>query len=80
MPDVVSSEIVDMASSMRDLIATYRDNEDLITIGAYKEGQNPKVDRAVSLNDKINNFLCQKAKEKCTKEETFNMLSEILNN
>ncbi|MDD7472567.1 MAG: FliI/YscN family ATPase [Bdellovibrionota bacterium] len=80
MPDIVSSDVVDMASEVRDLIATYRDNEDLITIGAYKAGQNLKVDRAVSLNDKINGFLKQKASEKCTKEETFNMLKEILTN
>ena len=80
MPDIVSSEVVDMASEVRDLIATYRDNEDLITIGAYKAGQNLKVDRAVSLNDKINGFLKQKASEKCTKDETFNMLREILTN
>lgn len=78
MPDVVPSEVVDMASQVRDLIATYRDNEDLITIGAYKEGQNLKVDRAVALNDKINEFLRQKASLKATKEETFDMLKEIL--
>ena len=63
MPDIVSSDVVDMASEVRDLIATYRDNEDLITIGAYKAGQNLKVDRAVSLNDKINGFLKQKESE-----------------
>lgn len=78
MPDVVDEEVVDMASDVRDIIATYRDNEDLITIGAYKKGQNAHVDRAVSLIDDVNKFLKQKAKEKCTKEETFERLKEIL--
>lgn len=78
MPDVVSEEVVDMASQIRDIIATYRDNEDLITIGAYKAGQNPRVDRAVSLIEKVNIFLKQKSADKCTKEESFKMLEEIL--
>ncbi|MGI6680570.1 MAG: FliI/YscN family ATPase [Bdellovibrionota bacterium] len=78
MPDVVRDEVVQNASMLRDLVATYRDNEDLITIGAYKEGQNIKVDRAVSLNDDINKFLKQKANVKCTKEEAFDMLSKIV--
>lgn len=78
MPDIVSEEVVDMASDVRDIIATYRDNEDLITIGAYKAGQNKKVDRAVSLIDKVNGFLRQKAKQKSTKEDTWKALKEIL--
>ncbi len=77
MTDIVPEEISDFASQVRDVIATYRDNEDLITIGAYKAGQNPKVDKAVSLINKVNSFLCQKANQKCTKEETWKALKEI---
>ncbi|RMD83753.1 MAG: FliI/YscN family ATPase, partial [Candidatus Dadabacteria bacterium] len=57
MPDVVPEEVVEMANEVRDIVATYRESEDLITIGAYKPGQNPKLDRAVSLIGKITDFL-----------------------
>ena len=51
------------AYSVRDLIATYRDSEDLINIGAYKRGSNPKIDLAIDRIDGINSFLKQRAEE-----------------
>ena len=80
MSDIVPDGVKELASVARDLIATYRDNEDLITIGAYKPGQNPKVDLAVALNDKLNDFLKQKPDEKFTIQDSWNILAEILKN
>lgn len=47
----------------RELLATYREAEDLINIGAYVEGSNPKIDRAVSCIDELNDFLRQDISE-----------------
>ena len=78
MPDIVPREIVDLASEARDMIATYREAEDLITIGAYKPGQNHRVDRAVQLHDKLEAFLKQRATEKVTLADSWKTLHEIL--
>ncbi len=45
---------------VRDLMATYRENEDMITIGAYRKGSNPRVDLAIAMKEKIDEFLQQK--------------------
>jgi FliI/YscN family ATPase len=63
MTEIVSQEVLDMASDARDIIATYREAEDLITIGAYKPGQNPRVDRAVRLIEPLTAFLRQRSHE-----------------
>ena len=51
-------------------MATYKDSEDLINIGAYVKGSNKKIDMAIAYNDSLNNFLCQGIDEKSTFEET----------
>ena len=78
MSDVVPENVVKSAADARDIIATYREAEDLITIGAYKPGQNAKVDRAVKLIEKLNDFLRQRPAEKETLEDSWRKLGEIL--
>ena len=48
MPDVVDANQYSAASAIRDVLATYKDAEDLINIGAYVPGSNPRVDLALS--------------------------------
>jgi len=78
MPDIVPEAIIELAAIARDMIATYRENEDLITIGAYKPGQNKKVDLAVALNDELNEFLKQRPSERCGLQDSWRTLAEIL--
>lgn len=78
MSDIVPPELTQLAQMARDLIATYREAEDLITIGAYKPGQSPKVDRAVRLIDKLNAFLRQSALEKVTLQQSWEALARVL--
>ncbi|NLF24862.1 MAG: FliI/YscN family ATPase [Deltaproteobacteria bacterium] len=78
MPDIVPAQVMDMAADARDLIATYREAEDLITIGAYKPGMNPKLDRAVALIDDLNQFLKQKPQERSEIVEGLKELARIL--
>ena len=78
MPDIVPPQVLDMAADARDLIATYREAEDLITIGAYKPGMNKKVDRAVALIEDLNGFLKQKPGEKSSIIDGWKALAQIL--
>jgi flagellum-specific ATP synthase len=59
MRSVASSEHVKLAQKLREVLATYREAEDLINIGAYKAGSNPRIDKAVKLIDGVNAFLKQ---------------------
>jgi flagellum-specific ATP synthase len=66
MGDVVSPQHGAAASAVRDLMATYREAEDLINIGAYVAGSNPRVDLALARNDEIRAFLRQGVDERST--------------
>ena len=70
MSQIAPKEHKDSASLARDLLATYKDSEDLINIGAYVKGSNKKIDMAVAYNDKLNSFLCQGIDEKTSFDET----------
>jgi flagellum-specific ATP synthase len=49
---------------VRELLATYAENEDLVTIGAYRKGANRTLDAAVEMRDPINNHLRQAVEER----------------
>ncbi|WP_315068449.1 flagellar protein export ATPase FliI [uncultured Clostridium sp.] len=74
MSQIAPKEHKDAASMARDLLATYKDSEDLINIGAYVKGSNKKIDLAINYNDVLNDFLCQGIDEKSSFEETKNTL------
>ena len=59
------------------LMATYREAEDLINIGAYKAGSNPEIDRAIEKMKDINGFLCQDVEEKVSFEDSIATLENI---
>lgn len=63
MTEVVSDSHLASAIEMRRLLATYRDAEDLINIGAYVPGSNAEIDRSVRLMPQINHFLRQGMRE-----------------
>jgi len=75
MVDISSAEERDFAQKARQVIADYTEVEDLITIGAYKEGQNPRVDYAVKHIDKVRQFLKQTPVEKFAMEQCTELLS-----
>jgi flagellar protein export ATPase FliI len=54
------------AGMLRDTLATYRKNEDLILLGAYKAGADKRVDAAIARIDQVNAFLKQGTDEKST--------------
>ena len=59
MPDVTEPEHRQNAARVRGWMAAIRDSEDLVSVGAYVEGSNPRIDEARSKRDAIEAFLCQ---------------------
>jgi flagellum-specific ATP synthase len=79
MSDIVPKELIGSASKLRDVLAAYQDAEDLITIGAYKQGQNPRVDNAVARIDSVNSFLRQDADSPSSIQESWEALQGVIN-
>jgi flagellum-specific ATP synthase len=77
MPDVVDQNHYSAASALRDFLATYRDAEDLINIGAYVPGSNPRVDLAVSKIEAIRHFLRQGIYETAAYDQTVSQLLSV---
>ena len=77
MPDIVTQEHLQAFGTVKNMIAVYREAEDLINIGAYKQGANPEIDRAVMLHPAIQGFLKQGVTESYTFEQIHDMMVEI---
>jgi flagellum-specific ATP synthase len=69
MTEIADRKHIDAASAVRGLLAAYRDNEDLISIGAYRKGSNAAVDTAIEMRDEIDAFLRQRVDERSSVEE-----------
>lgn len=78
MSTVASKEHKEAAAKLRNYLSLYNSNIDLISIGAYKAGTNPKLDEAISRIDKINAFLTQGTQESFSLEETVRLLKEAV--
>ena len=74
MVEIVSKEHYEAAGKLRNLLSLYNSNYDLISIGAYKSGTNPALDKAINKIDAINAFLTQNVKESFEFEQTVEFL------
>ena len=63
---------------MRALLSLYRENKDLIDVGMYTAGSNPKLDIAIELMPKINAFLQQKTTDNVNMQNTINTLIDLM--
>ncbi|MHB9130794.1 MAG: flagellar protein export ATPase FliI [Armatimonadota bacterium] len=70
MSDITTPEHRNAASRIRETLATYRHSEDLISIGAYAQGSNPKIDDAIANIDRVNAFLTQHPEQSSPWEDT----------
>ncbi len=80
MPSIVSSEQYKMASVLRNYMAVYQKNEDMINIGAYASGANHEIDAAIEINPAIIKFLKQDVNEVYSVPETLLALSNVVGN
>ena len=77
MSAVASKEHKALASKLKSVLATYNEAEDLINIGAYKNGSNPDIDYAIKKISVINEFLCQGTDEKFQFDEEISLLEDV---
>ena len=79
MNSVTTDEHKKIARKLIETLAVYNEAEDLINIGAYSKGANPKIDYAIDKIDEINAFLQQGIGEKAPFEDTLERIREIFN-
>ncbi|MDN5344430.1 MAG: flagellum-specific synthase [Clostridia bacterium] len=77
MPEITAREQQDRAGQLRDLLAAYQEAADLIEIGAYQAGSNPRVDAALQRYDAIHAFLRQGKDEYYAFDATLAALAAI---
>lgn len=77
MNDVVDSRQIESAALLRRVLAAWRESQDLVSIGAYREGTNPLVDTALALSEPIRQFLTQDRLESSTLGQTQQSLMQL---
>ena len=78
MTDVVSARAPPAAPGRScEILAAYREAEDLINIGAYQPGSNPAIDLAMKVIDPVNAFLRQDIEERVSFGDTMQRLNEL---
>jgi flagellum-specific ATP synthase len=77
MPQVTGQEHRDAAGRLRGVLATYKEAEDLINIGAYVSGKNPGIDDAIERIDEIRAFLRQGITEKAAYDDSIRRLTAM---
>ncbi|ATG90916.1 flagellar protein export ATPase FliI [Methylomonas koyamae] len=78
MPDIVEAEHMQMARDLRRLYSIYQQNRDLISVGAYRAGSDPRIDRAVAKNAAIMDFLQQSMDESVDLSRSISELAQLL--
>lgn len=77
MPAIVPREHMMLVGKLREVLANYKKNELLIKIGEYKRGADKMGDFAIDNIDKVNKFLKQAVDEKCSLQETMQLLRSM---
>ncbi|MDR0391287.1 MAG: FliI/YscN family ATPase [Planctomycetaceae bacterium] len=77
MPDICDPDHLKAARLMRKLIGVYLDNEDLISIGAYRTGSNPEIDYAIKMKPIIDQFMQQNVDDQAKLNDTIHRIKEL---
>jgi flagellum-specific ATP synthase len=77
MSSIATKEHKQLAGTLKNVLATYNEAEDLINIGAYKNGSNPDIDYAIKKIKDVNAFLCQDTDEKFSFDEEIKLLEQV---
>ena len=78
MSAIASPEHKEAAAKMRKILAMYRENKDLIDVGMYQPGTNPKLDTAIEMMPKINAFLQQRTSDSVNMQNTIDTLVDMM--
>lgn len=84
MTEISDEKHLLVARRCKQIFSTYRKNRDLINVGAYQPGSDPRVDEAIALYPAIQNFLQQNLREQVSLVESLDdlerMLGPVMNN
>lgn len=80
MSSIATPEHKEAASKMRKILALYRENKDLIDVGMYQQGSNPKLDVAIELMPHVNAFLQQRTSDIVNMDTTVQTMVEMMKN
>jgi flagellum-specific ATP synthase len=75
--DLVPSAYMQKVGKIREWLSTYRKAEDMLNIGAYIKGSNPKIDQALAKIDAVNAFLIQGSDERVSLQNAFAGVEDI---
>jgi len=78
MPDCNTEEENIIVNQAKKMVATYEDMSEMIRLGAYRQGSDPKVDQAIEYRDRIETFLTQDMHERGDLESCYSGLDELL--
>jgi flagellum-specific ATP synthase len=78
MPNIIDEEQKQNSNKIKNLMAVYKEAEDLINIGAYTKGSNRNIDKAIEKIDGINQFLYQETHEKIELDEVLASMKNII--
>ncbi len=78
MNSIAPPEHKKLASEIRDIMATYEANADMISIGAYKSGSNPGLDRAIEKMPLVDDFLTQGISESFSYDQVLDQMRAVL--
>src|SRR5829696_1095022 len=77
MSTIAQNRHLESAGRLREVLATYEAQRDLILIGAYKKGSDPKTDYAISKIDAVNKYLKQGTHEQMPAEAAIQRLIQL---
>jgi len=78
MPDIIDVNHLQMAREIRRLYSLYQQNRDLISVGAYQPGSDPRIDKAIERNPAILDFLQQDMDEAVDMDQSLRELALLL--
>ena len=77
MLQITPAEQQENARMLKETFATYRANQDLISVGAYRSGADPKIDRAIASRETINQFIRQPLFDRVSYNDSIGELSKV---
>lgn len=80
MSAIAVPEHKEAAAKMRKILAMYRENKDLIDVGMYQPGSNPKLDIAIEMMPKVNAFLQQRTSDSVNMDTTIQTVIDMMRN
>jgi len=77
MREVASPDHIEVVRSLKAVLSTYQEAEDLVKIGAYARGTSRAIDMAIELMQSIDAFLCQRIGERESLESALQKMKDI---